>query len=96
MNTFQKLMHSIKTAYYNKQFVKKHGNRFLTCVDNKEYKRYNGQIINTINPLNIKIKLAKNGKVITLKASEIIIINKDHKRIYNYQNVSNKPVITLS
>jgi hypothetical protein len=96
MNTFTKLIQSIKTAYYNKQFIKKHGNRFLTCIDNKQYNRYNGQVINTINPLNIKIKLAKNGQVVTLKASEIIIINKDHKRIYNYQVLNNKPTITLS
>lgn len=96
MNTFTKLIHSIKTAYYNKQFIKQHGNRFLTCTDNKKYNRYNGQVINTINPLNIKIKLAKNGQIVTLKASEIIIITKDHKRIYNYQTVTNKPSITLS
>lgn len=96
MNTFTKLIHSIKTAYYNKQFIKQHGNRFLTCTDNKKYNRYNGQVINTINPLNIKIKLAKNGQIVTLKASDIIIITKDHKRIYNYQTVNNKPSITLS
>ena len=63
---------------------------------NKKYNRYNGQVINTINPLNIKIKLAKNGQIVTLKASDIIIITKDHKRIYNYQTVTNKPSITLS
>lgn len=96
MNTFTKLIHSIKTAYYNKQFIKQHGNRFLTCTDNKKYNRYNGQVINTINPLNIKIKLAKNGQIVTLKASDVIIITKDHKRIYNYQTVTNKPSITLS
>lgn len=96
MNTFTKLIHSIKTAYYNKQFIKQHGNRFLTCTDNKKYNRYNGQVINTINPLNIKIKLAKNGQIVTLKASDVIIITKDHKRIYNYQTVNNKPSITLS
>jgi hypothetical protein len=96
MNTFNKIIHSIKTAYYNKQFIKQHGNRFLTCTDNKKYNRYNGQVINTINPLNIKIKLAKNGQIVTLKASDVIIITKDHKRIYNYQTVNNKPSITLS
>jgi hypothetical protein len=96
MNTFAKLMKAIKTAYYNKQFIKNHGNRFLTCIDNKQYNRYNGQVINTINPLTIKLRIAKNGKVVTLKASDIIIINKDHKRIYNYQNTVNKPSITLS
>ena len=57
MNTFNKITHSFKTAYYNKQFIKQHWNRFLTCTDNKKYNRYNGQVINTINPLNIKIKL---------------------------------------
>lgn len=96
MNTFTKLIQAIKTAYYNKQFVKNHGNRFLTCIDNQKYNRYNGQVINTINPLNIKIRLAKNGQVVTLKASNIIIITKDHKRIYNYQTNTNKPSITLS
>jgi hypothetical protein len=96
MNTFTKLIQSIKTAYYNKQFIKNHGNRFLTCIDNKKYNRYNGQVINSINPLTIKIRIASNGQIVKLKASDIIIINKDHKRIYNFQNTVNKPTITLS
>jgi hypothetical protein len=96
MNTFAKLIQAIKTTYYNKQFVKNHGNRFLTCIDNKKYNRYNGQVINSINPLTIKIRIASNGQIVKLKASDIIIINKDHKRIYNFQNTVNKPTITLS
>lgn len=96
MNTFTKLIQGIKTAYYNKKFIANHGNRFLTCIDNQKYNSYNGQVINTINPLNIKIRLAKNGNVVTLKASNIMIITKDHKRIYNYQTNTNKPSITLS
>jgi hypothetical protein len=96
MNTFAKLIQAIKTTYYNKQFVKNHGNRFLTCIDNKQYNRYNGQVINSINPLTIKLRIASNGRIVKLKASDIIIINKDHKRIYNYQTVNNKPSITLS
>lgn len=95
MNTFTNIITSIKRAINNKAFTKKHGNRFLTCYDiNDGDKKYNGQVIDTINPLNIKIKLAKNGSIITLKAKDIWIINKDHKQLYNFKHFKNsKPVI---
>lgn len=93
MNTITTLIASVKRAINNKAFIKRHGNRFLTCYDINSTKSYNGQIINTINPLNIKIKLAKSGNIITLKASDIQIINKDHKRLYNYKFTNNKPVV---
>lgn len=91
--TFNTLINSIKRAISNKQFIKKHGNRFLTCYDINSDKRFNGQVINTINPLNIKIRLAKNGSVVTLKAKDIQIINKDHKKLYNFKYSNNKPVV---
>ena len=54
MNTlFNNIIISVKRAINNKQFIRKHGNRFLTCYDINSDKRFNGQVINTINPLNI-------------------------------------------
>jgi hypothetical protein len=93
MNTFAKLMKAIKTAYYNKQFIKKHGNRFLTCYDINSTKRFNGQVVSNINPLTIKLRIASSGKIMTLKASDIQIINKDHKKLYNFKFSNNKPVV---
>lgn len=90
---FNQLVSSINRAIANKSFVRKHGNRFLTCYDYNSEKRFNGQVINTINPLNIKIKLAKNGQVITLKAKDIQIIKKDHKQLYNFKHFNSKAVI---
>lgn len=93
MNTLTKLISGIKRAVNNKQFIKRHGNRFLTCYDINSTKSFNGQIINNVNPLTIKIKLAKSGNIVTLKSSDIQIINKDHKRLYNYKFTNNKPVV---
>jgi len=94
MNTLlSTIINSVKRAINNKQFIKRHGNRFLTCYDINSDKRFNGQVINTINPLYIKIKLAKNGSIIKLKASDIQIINKDHKKLYNFKFSNNKPVV---
>jgi hypothetical protein len=94
MNTLlSNIINSVKRAVNNKQFIKRHGNRFLTCYDINSTKRYNGQVINSINPLTIKIRIASNGSIIKLKASDIQIINKDHKQLYNFKLINSKPVV---
>ena len=89
------LIQSIKVAIHNKKFVQKHGNRFLTAYNTSTGLSYNGQIKKTINPLNIKMKLASTGQVVSLKASKIKIINKDHKQSYIVKSMGNKPVVML-
>jgi hypothetical protein len=86
---------AIKTTIHNKNFVKKHGNRFLTAYSTTTGQSYNGQVKSTLNPLNIKMKLASNGQIVRLKASNIKIINKDHKQSYIAKSMGNKPVIVL-
>lgn len=94
MNTLlSTIINSVKRAVNNKQFIKKHGNRFLTCYDINSDKRFNGQVVNNINPLTIKIRIASTGKIITLKSKDIQIINKDHKQLYNFKHFNNKAVV---
>ena len=93
MNTLFNIINSVKRAVNNKQFIKRHGNRFLTCYDINSDKRFNGQVVNNINPLTIKLRIASSGKIMTLKASDIQIINKDHTKLYNFKFSNNKPVV---